>query len=487
MRNRGKFRSLSLIVPWMLTLILTASLSVPAFAESIVHAPEFAAGGITEGEYRAQVTGTRLESGQDDVGVDASEDDDAAFTIETPSAPEGFILDGRDCLFANGTPITILPPGSSVSGYVHDSEVQKALENGLGPDDPGTGAMITWKDGKEKRYVLVSNLAQVYGGAYRRPLVSDTSITVRGEDVLTDYPKLFLLVGGSLNADLTGDVQISLQESQIMNVAGGGYNGNVNGNVQIDSEGRNWSMNIIGGGVAQSEKHHVEATVDGDVTMDLQGENWSVTDCIIGGGCAEAGSSFAATADVTGNVTMDLAGRDVYQVCAGGLSVSDDEAVPAQANVKGNTTLRIDGILRSDLPAEGEDYDPWPGLITGYGMTHYGEAKVKGEVQVDAEEVTPDETAAGLIEEPIVESKELEAAKEAAEAAAAQEQIYNDDTYSIYNMQAALNEAGYDCGEPDGSLGPQTIEAMQAYQEDHGLVVTTDVLESLLIDLNVLR
>lgn len=68
-----------------------------------------------------------------------------------------------------------------------------------------------------------------------------------------------------------------------------------------------------------------------------------------------------------------------------------------------------------------------------------------------------------------------------------EEQLYNDDSYSILNMQIALNESGYDCGTPDGSLGPKTLEAMQAYQKDQGMPVTTDVTAGLLISLNVLR
>lgn len=480
-----KRKSSSIIVTWILMLVLTAALTVPAFAASIIHAPEFTAGGITEGEYMARVTGTRSESAKTDEDIEIPEDASDAPTMEKAASPEGFILDERDCFFANGTSITILSPDTPENGYVHDVKIQEALENGLGPDNRGTGAMITWKEGSEKRYVLVSNVAQVYGGAYRKNLVSDTSVTVKGEDITKSYPRFFLLAGGCLNADLTGNVKISLQESQIMHVAGGGYNGNVDGNVEITSEGRNWSMNIVGGGVAQSEKHHVEASVDGDVVMSLQGQNWSVTDCIIGGGCAVSGSSFTSTADVTGNVTMDLAGRDVYQVCAGGLAYTEDEAVPAKANVNGNTTLRIDGVLRSDIPTEEGAYDPWPGIITGYGMTHYGTANVKGTVEVDVEGVTPDETAAGLYEEPVVESKALEAAAQAAEEA--KSKIYNDDSDAVYDMQIALMEAGYDCGEPDGSLGPQTIEAMNAYQEDHGLTVTTDVLGSFLMDLNVLE
>ena len=107
MRNR---RKISLImVQWMVALVLTAVLVVPAFADSIVHAPEFVAGGITEGEYKARVTGTRIESEQDGAGLEQEEELNDDISIETPSAPEAFILDGRDCFFANGTPITILP------------------------------------------------------------------------------------------------------------------------------------------------------------------------------------------------------------------------------------------------------------------------------------------------------------------------------------------------------------------------------------------
>ena len=41
----------------------------------------------------------------------------------------------------------------------------------------------------------------------------------------------------------------------------------------------------------------------------------------------------------------------------------------------------------------------------------------------------------------------------------------------IKQVQTRLNELGYDCGTPDGSLGPKTKEVVKAFQKDKGLVV----------------
>jgi len=45
----------------------------------------------------------------------------------------------------------------------------------------------------------------------------------------------------------------------------------------------------------------------------------------------------------------------------------------------------------------------------------------------------------------------------------------------IVNVQVALQEQGYYAGPIDGDLGPQTREALAAYQADHGLAVTSTV------------
>ena len=41
----------------------------------------------------------------------------------------------------------------------------------------------------------------------------------------------------------------------------------------------------------------------------------------------------------------------------------------------------------------------------------------------------------------------------------------------IMKVQTALNDAGYDCGIPDGVMGPQTQKAIKEYQEANGLSV----------------
>lgn len=57
--------------------------------------------------------------------------------------------------------------------------------------------------------------------------------------------------------------------------------------------------------------------------------------------------------------------------------------------------------------------------------------------------------------------------------------IYTD-SETIKIVQEALNQAGFDCGTPDGSAGPATLEALNAYQEANGLPVTTDITSELL-------
>jgi membrane-bound lytic murein transglycosylase B len=54
---------------------------------------------------------------------------------------------------------------------------------------------------------------------------------------------------------------------------------------------------------------------------------------------------------------------------------------------------------------------------------------------------------------------------------------------AIEEMQALLNERGYDAGKPDGMVGPQTREALRAFQLAQGLPAdgypTLDVIERL--------
>ena len=62
--------------------------------------------------------------------------------------------------------------------------------------------------------------------------------------------------------------------------------------------------------------------------------------------------------------------------------------------------------------------------------------------------------------------------------------IYTDQE-TIQKVQAALNEAGYECGTPDGVAGAKTYEALNRYQQDHGLPVGNDITDSLLVSLGI--
>ena len=64
-------------------------------------------------------------------------------------------------------------------------------------------------------------------------------------------------------------------------------------------------------------------------------------------------------------------------------------------------------------------------------------------------------------------------------------QIYTDyDT--VYNVQEALNLAGYNCGEPDGAIGRKTKSAIASYQSDHAMKDTDGQIDDELVkSLNV--
>ena len=50
----------------------------------------------------------------------------------------------------------------------------------------------------------------------------------------------------------------------------------------------------------------------------------------------------------------------------------------------------------------------------------------------------------------------------------------------VFNVQAQLRDEGYYFGEIDGQLGPQTRQALAAFQADHGLAITSAVDEPTL-------
>ena len=59
------------------------------------------------------------------------------------------------------------------------------------------------------------------------------------------------------------------------------------------------------------------------------------------------------------------------------------------------------------------------------------------------------------------------------------------DKAAVRAVQAALNAAGYDCGQPDGLAGKKTAAAVSAYQRDHGMPETGEITRALLEALGV--
>ena len=59
------------------------------------------------------------------------------------------------------------------------------------------------------------------------------------------------------------------------------------------------------------------------------------------------------------------------------------------------------------------------------------------------------------------------------------------DKATVKDVQQALNDAGYDCGKPDGAAGKKTKAAITAYQTDKGLEVTGVIDDALLESLGV--
>ena len=61
-----------------------------------------------------------------------------------------------------------------------------------------------------------------------------------------------------------------------------------------------------------------------------------------------------------------------------------------------------------------------------------------------------------------------------------EEPVIYTDSETIQKVQTALNEAGYECGTPDGVAGSKTYEALNRYQQDNGLPVSNDITDKLL-------
>lgn len=98
------------------------------------------------------------------------------------------------------------------------------------------------------------------------------------------------------------------------------------------------------------------------------------------------------------------------------------------------------------------------------------------------------EPTAAPTETPVEDTPAPEPTQEEAAPEAEQKPVveYKDAT-TIRIVQQALNDAGYNCGNPDGVAGGKTTEAVTKYQTDKGLTVNGLVTDELLQSLNVVE
>ena len=89
--------------------------------------------------------------------------------------------------------------------------------------------------------------------------------------------------------------------------------------------------------------------------------------------------------------------------------------------------------------------------------------------------------------EPTLEPTEEPAQEEAAPETEQKPVVEYKDATTIRIVQQALNDAGYNCGNPDGVAGGKTTEAVTKYQTDKGLTVNGLVTDELLQSLNVVE
>ena len=305
-----------------------------------------------------------------------------AVSADNPSAMTGFITEGygRDIFFANGTEITIYEPNADMTDYVHDEQIQADLGNGLGPDNRGYGGVATWKEGSTNKYVVLSNMAEVFGGSYKQNLKSDVNIILDGSVSRSAYPNISFLFGGSLGGDVIGNINIKVSDALPMYVYGGSCNGGVYGDVNIDYDGEGWSMEIVGGGLAMSAGGNVASCVYGDIKMNLASSSSSKIDSIIGGGLSLTDTNYLAISDVHGDIDMSVSGESVYEICGGGMACKmNKDSGTVMSNVYGNINVFIDdtNILLNDKSTPVKS-----GLITGGCMTDGGIGLVSGNTKI---------------------------------------------------------------------------------------------------------
>lgn len=295
----------------------------------------------------------------------------------------------KDVLFANGTSIKVLSTKTNLDNYVWDTVLQFKLDNNLDQLNKGAGAVVTWQSGDKTKYVFVSNMVEIYGGSNKEDLRGSVNIIVDGEDNWNAYPNISFIYGGCLEGDLVGDVNIKINQARPMFVIGGGHNGSVFGNVNIAYDKNSWSLDVIGGGLAEADVTDRLALTYGSVSISMNtAESSSESNALIGGGYAITSGEYAAIADVFGDVNININGQAFKEVCGGGLAVRlNDSAELPVSNVFGSASIEI---TNSKIVKDG--------LLSESGLNKEGLSFVFGDRSVTTDRLVVDRNSQGIVD-----------------------------------------------------------------------------------------
>lgn len=319
-----------------------------------------------------------------------------ASVAQAPTGMAGEIFTGysRDIFFANGTTVTLIYSNADTSEYVHDTNLQNDLGNGLSEDNHGFGCIATWEDEGVTKYVYLSNMAEVFGGSYRDTLYSDTSIIIDGSYSSRTLPNISYVFGGGMYGNVIGNSNITVLDSQPMYVYGGGYNGSVYGNVNISYSGNSWSSEIVGGCLARALASDEKAIVYGDIFVNMDCDGSSSSYIICGGGFAESTGEFAACADVFGNTNLNINKYNVYELAGGGISYCDEAGNYASACVYGNSSIVF---TNGKVAYSDGGLQICSGVLAGGGLASGGVALVEGDSYIEVKNMSYDRKSVGIV------------------------------------------------------------------------------------------
>lgn len=194
----------------------------------------------------------------------------------------------------------------------------------------------------------------IYGGWKNADNTGDTSVTIVSGTVGDVY-------GGSENGDIEGNTNVTIKGGTVGDVYGGGKNGDIEDDLSTpDIEEGNTNVTISGGSVgdvhggghAEAVNRTETANVEGDTSIVIKG---GTTGNIYGGGDADSTAVLGtanAQANVDGNTSVKINGGTVEGSVYGGGNADSTAALGAanaEATVEGNTSVVVNGGTTGDI------------------------------------------------------------------------------------------------------------------------------------------